>query len=139
MLKDLLNKREEIEARLQTVQEELQAVNTDINHMLSQKLVDLRNLTGKEFGVVHLQFEGYKVTETVPKKVEWDQEKLGNLFFRILENGDKPANYMKMKLDVSEKQYDGFIPEIKTFFEEARTVKPGKPTLKFEPVEVANA
>lgn len=139
MLKDLINKREEIEARLQAVQEELQAVNVDINHAISKKLVNLRSMTGKEFGVVHLQFEGYKVTETVPKKVEWDQEKLGNLFFKIMENGDHPSNYMRMKLDVTEKQYDGFIPEIKAIFAEARTVKPGKPSLKFEPVEVANA
>lgn len=139
MLKDLINKREEIEARLQAVQEELQAVNVDINHAISKKLVDLRSMTGKEFGVVHLNMEGYKITETVPKKVEWDQKKLGGLFFKILENGDHPSNYMRMKLDVTEKQYDGFIPEIKAIFTEARTVKPGKASLKFELLEVANA
>lgn len=132
MLKRLLNKKAEIEARLLAIQEEMQAVNVEIEHLVSQKLVDIRSLTGKEFGVVHLNLDGYKITETVPKKVEWDQEKLNGLFFKILESGDKPANYMRMKLDVPEKLYDSFPDTIKGIFTEARTVKPGKATLKFE-------
>lgn len=132
MLKELLKKREGIETHLAVVQEELQAVNIEIEHEVSQKLLDLRSLTGKEFGAVHLNFEGYKITETVPKKVEWDQAKLESLFFKIMENGDKPSEYMRMKLDIPEKMYDGFIPEIKGIFAEARIVKPGKATLKFE-------
>lgn len=137
MLKDLLQKKEEIEGRIKTVQEELAAVNADLDHLVSQKLLDLRALTGKEFGAVNLSFEGFKVTETIPKKVEWDQEKLGDLFFKILKSGDKPSNYMKMKLEIGEKQYDAFDPNIREIFAEARTVKPGKPQLKFE--EVSNA
>lgn len=148
MLKELLKKKEEIEQRVRDIQaeiedrilaarEELQAVNIDIGHLVSQKLVDLRSLTGKEFGVMHLIMDGYKVTETIPKKVEWDQEKLIPLFFRIMESGDKPSNYMTMKLSVAEKAYDAFPDTIKPIFAEARTVKPGPPSLKFE--EVTNA
>jgi len=135
MLKQLLNKKAEIETRMQAVQEEMQAVNVEIEHLVSQKLVDIRSLTGKEFGVVHLNLDGYKITETVPKKVEWDQEKLNGLFFKILESGDKPSAYMRMKLDIPEKLYDSFPDTIKDIFTEARTVKPGKAQLKFEIME----
>lgn len=134
MLKELLQKKAEIEERLKTVQEELAAVNVDIEHLVSQKFVDLRSLTGKEFGAVNLSLDGVKITETIPKKVEWDQEKLGGLFFKILESGDKPSNYMKMKLEIGEKQFEAFAPGIKDIFAEARTVKPGKAQLKFEEV-----
>lgn len=137
MLKELLQKKDEIEGRLKAVQEELAAVNVDIEHLVSQKLLDLRALTGKEFGAVNLSLEGYKVTETIPKKVEWDQEKLNKLFDRIATAGDDPRAYMKMKLEIGEKQFDGFDPGIREIFAEARTVKPGRPQLRFEEVPSA--
>lgn len=137
MLKELLQKKTEIEERMKAVQEELQAVNIDIDHAIAQKLADVRNLTGKEFGAVHLSLDGFKITETIPKKVEWDQEKMNELFDRIAAAGDDPRAYMKMKLEIGEKAYDGFAEPVKAIFAEARTVKPGKPQLKFE--EVTNA
>jgi hypothetical protein len=134
-LKDLLQKKEEIEARMATLQDELSSLNIEIGEMISQKLVDLRGLTGKEFGAVHLNFDGFKVTETVPKKVDWDQEKLTDLYDRITAAGDNPRTYMKMKLEIGERQYDSFAQEVKAIFAEARTVKPGKPQLKFEAIQ----
>lgn len=135
MLKPLMQKKAEIEERLKAVQEELTAVNVDIEHVIAQKLADVRSLTGKEFGAVNLSLDGFKITETIPKKVEWDQEKLNGLFFKIMESGDKPSNYMKMKLEIGEKQYEAFPAQVQSIFAEARTVKPGKPQLKFEEVE----
>ena len=137
MLKELLQKKTEIEERMKAVQEELQAVNIDIDHAIAQKLADVRNLTGKEFGAVHLSLDGFKITETIPKKVEWDQEKMNELFDRIAAAGDDPRAYMKMKLEIGEKAYDAFAEPVKAIFAEARTVKPGKAQLKFE--EVTNA
>lgn len=137
MLKQLLERKAEIEQRLAAVQEELQAVNIDIGHAISEKLVELRSLSGKEFGTVHLSLDGYKVTETVPKNVSWDQAKLSDLFDRISAAGDNPRDYMKLKLEVGEKQFESFAPELKNIFAEARTVKPGRPQVSFE--EVANA
>lgn len=134
-LKDLLQKKADIETRMSELQEELSAVNVDIGHLISQRLIDLRNLTGKEFGAVNLNFEGFKITETVPKKVEWDQDKLSQVFDRIATAGDDPRAYMKVKLEVGEKQYEAYPQEVKSIFAEARTVKPGRPQVKFEEVK----
>jgi len=128
-LKDLLTRKAEIEASITTLQESCAAIVADIEH--------LRKLQGKEYGAINLAFENYKVTETIAKKVEWDQEKLQPLFFKILESGDKPSNYMRMKLEVPEKLYSGFPDQIRGIFDEARTIRPSKPVLKFE--EVQNA
>jgi len=76
-----------------------------------------------------------KITETVPKRVEWDQDKLAELFAKIMQHGDKPSNYMRMELTVPEKMFESMQPEIKEMFSEARTVKNGKATYKFEEVE----
>lgn len=148
MLKELLQKRDDIaqrmldlqqdiEPRMASLREEANAVNIDINHAISQKLIDIRSLTGKEYGVVHLSLDGYKITETIPKKVEWDQVKLTALYDRIAAAGDNPRSYMKMELKVGEKEYEKFDDPIKAVFQEARTVKPGTPSVKFE--EVASA
>lgn len=137
MLKDLLKQRTELEERMKSLQEEMQAVNIDIEHTLAQRLHDARQIMGKEYGVVNLVFEGFKVTETVPKKVEWDQQKMNDLFDAIATAGDDPRAYMKMKLEVAEEAYAEFVPEVQAMFRDCRTVKPGKPQLKFE--EVTNA
>jgi len=145
MLKDLIAKRTDLENQIRSIQdaqiaplqEQISNINVDIDHIIAPKLIDIRSLQKKEFGAVNITFDGYKITSTIPKKVEWDQEKLGNLFEAIMQAGDKPSNYMKMELKVAEKEYNAFVPEVKAMFAEARTVKPGKPTVNIE--EVPNA
>lgn len=148
MLSELIKKKAEIEARIAEImdganlemaplRDEAQAVMIDIEHVIAEKLADLRKLQAKEYGVVNLVLDGIKVTETVPKKVEWDQQKLNDLFDAIGTAGDDPRTYMKMELKVAEKQYAAFVPEVKAMFADARTVTPGKPQVVFE--EAANA
>lgn len=137
MLKTLLQKRAEYEAEMIVLQGYINAVNVDIEHVLAEQLANIRKLQAKEFGAVNITYDGIKVTETVPKKVEWDQTKMNDLFDAIAAAGDDPRAYMKMKLEVSEKAFADFIPEVQALFSDCRTVKPGKPSLKFE--EVANA
>ena len=147
-LKELLTRKAEIENQITALQQTIEPwladlrqacadVVAQINEMLAQRLHDLRQLQGKEFGVVHLVLDGVKVTETIDKTVSWDQEKLGDIFGRIVAAGDKPADYMRMKLDVPKKMYSAFPDQIKGIFAEARTVKGGRPALKFEGVENA--
>lgn len=138
MLKELLQQRAELEEKMMALQECIQAINIDIEHVVAGKLADLRKLQGKDFGTVNLLLDGIKVAEVVPKKVEWDQDKMNALFDAIATAGDDPRAYMRMKLEVPEKLYEGFVPAVKAMFADCRTVKPGKPSLKFE-LEVANA
>lgn len=148
MLKALLLQKDEIAARIALMDEEhavrmaplddeMTAVNTQISEATTAKLQQLRDLSGKEFGVLHLTMDGIKVSQTVTKKVTWDQAKLNDLFTRIQASGDEPRNYMKLELKVGEKEYDKFVPGIKTIFAEARTVTPGAVTVKFEEVDNA--
>lgn len=135
MLKELLAQRAELEAQAALLQENINAVNVDIEHMLAGQLADIRRLQAKEFGAVNLTVEGFKITETVPKKVEWDQAKMNELFDAIATSGDDPRAYMKLKLEVSEKAYSEFVPAVQAMFAECRTVKPGRASLKFEEVK----
>lgn len=134
MLQELIKQKEILEQQLEIVRGSLEAVMIDISHVIAAPIADIRKLQDKEFGAVNITFEGFKVTETVPKKVEWDQEKLNELFDRIAGAGDDPRAWMKLKLEVSEKQFESFDENIKPVFAEARTVKPGKPVLKLEAI-----
>ena len=137
MLRMLLEQKRVYEEQIKEIQGHMANVVTEIESLLAAKLLDLRTLQGKETGTVNLLFEGYKVTETIPKKVEWDQEKLNELFDRIVTAGDDPRAYMKMKLEVPEKKYGELAPELQAVFAEARTIKHGKAQLAFE--EATNA
>lgn len=137
MLKMLLEQKRVYEEQIKEIQGQLGVVVMNIEELLATKLLDLRTLQGKETGAVNLMFEGFKITETIPKKVEWDQAKLDNLYVRILEAGDNPRAYMKLKFDIPEKTYAALDPNIQSIFAEARTVKHGKAQLSFE--EVTNA
>jgi hypothetical protein len=145
MLKDLMKRKAELEEEIKALyekhitplQEQISAISIDIEHSVAGKLADLRQLQAKEYGVVHLVMDGYKISETVSKKVEWDQQKMNDLFDAIATAGDDPRAYMKLKLEVSEKAYADFVPEVKALFSDCRTITPGRPSLKFE--EVASA
>ena len=134
MLKELLNKKAEYEANLVIIQECIKDINIDIDHVLAESMASLRKMAGKEFGTVNLLMDGVRITETIPKKIEWDQEKMNALFDAIATAGDDPRAYMRLKLEVSEKAYAEFVPAVQSMFADCRTVKPGKASLKFEEV-----
>lgn len=132
MLKELIAQRAELEAQMASLQEQMQAINIDIESAVANQIGEVRRLQAKEFGAVNVTIDGIKVTETVTKKVEWDQEKMTNLFKAIQTAGDDPFDWMKVKLEVGEKQYEAFNTDVKAMFADCRSVKPGKPALKFE-------
>jgi len=135
MLKELLQRKTELEEQIAALKQDLGEVMFDIQDLLALQLQEVRFLQAKETGSVHITVDGVKITETVPKRVEWDQDKLAELFAKIMQHGDKPSNYMRMELTVPEKMFESMQPEIKEMFSEARTVKNGKATYKFEEVE----
>ncbi|MEI6207325.1 MAG: hypothetical protein WCP20_11115 [Desulfuromonadales bacterium] len=135
MLKELLTQRFELETQASIIQGQINAINIEVEHVIASQLLELRRLQGKEFGTINLVSDGYKITETVPKKVEWDQDKMNQLFDAIAQAGDDPRSYMKIKLEVSEKSYAGFVPQVQAMFADCRTVKPGRATLAFEEVQ----
>lgn len=136
-LKQLVKRRNELLEQLDAIKEQIGSVDCEIELMVGSQLAEVRRLQAKEFGAINVKVDGFKITETVPKKVSWDQEKMLDIFGRILASGDKPANYMRIDLSVPEKMYDGFADPVRDIFAEARTVTPGKTKIEIE--EVAHA
>jgi len=145
-LKELLERRtalnqeaagimESIKSALDSVGERLTATEKEITALLSADLMAIRKLQGKEYGAVNITREGFRVTETIDKKVKWDQEKLFGVFHKIQSTGDNPFDWMKAEFKVGEKEYGAYPKNIQAVFAPARTVTPGDPKLGFKPVE----
>lgn len=81
----------------------------------------------KDTGLVSIPEGDYVVKIDTPKRVDWDQDILRSVQAIIVnEWKEKPEDYLKISLEVSEASYAAWPPVIRKMFEPARTVKPGK-------------
>ncbi len=149
-LKELLQRKADLNLKAKGIMDSIQAqldevgaclndVEKEISALLAEGLTAIRKLQEKEFGAVHITRDGYRVTETIPKKVRWDQEKLFGVYKTIRESGDDPFLWMKAEFKVGEKEYNAYPKNIQVVFAPARTVMPGEPKIEFKPLEVADA
>ena len=72
------------------------------------------------------------VVADVPKRIDWDQDKLAAVVARIRQSGDNPAEYVRTTYEVVERAYGAWPSAIRRLFEPARTLKLGKPRYVIE-------
>ena len=97
------------------------------------RAAEARRACGKDTGTVRLVDGDYTIVADLPKRVDWDQEKLTQIARNIADSGEDPAEFIDTKLSVSERKF-GALPEAwRKGFEPARTVGSGKASFKLEP------
>lgn len=89
-----------------------------------------RQLQAKDTGTVRFDDGDFTVVADLPKRVDWDQDRLAAMVERIRDAGDDPAEYVDLAYKVPERKYAAWPEAIRSGFEPARTVRPG--TLKIE-------
>lgn len=89
-----------------------------------------RRAEGKDTGTIRLEDDEVTVIADLPKRVEWDQARLGEMVARIRAAGEDPAEYVETTFRVSERKYGAWPAAIREGFEAARTLRPGKPTFR---------
>lgn len=94
-----------------------------------EQLERQRQLNEKDTGVVHIEDDGFTVSQDIPKRIEWDQEILHRIAAALAVKGDEPRDYIDVELSVSERKYQAWPPSISDRFEPARKLIPGKPRL----------
>ena len=70
------------------------------------------------------------VVADLPKRVDWDQDKLTALVERIRAEGDDPTEYVDVAIKVPERKFAAWPSHIRSAFEDARTVRTGKPSFR---------
>ena len=92
----------------------------------------LRQQQGKDTGTVRFEDGDVTVVADLPKKVEWDHQKIASLVKRIRDNGEDPADYVEISFKVPERNYTAWPEPIRQAFAPARTVRTGKPTFRLD-------
>jgi len=111
--------------------------NAALDLRYADRTADLRRDAGKDTGTVRLVDGAFTVIADLPKRVDWDQEKLAQIAASIAASGEDPAEFIDTKLSVSERKY-GALPEAwRKGFEPARTVRTGTLKITIEPNEAA--
>ena len=95
-----------------------------------QRAVALRAEQRKDTGTVRFTDGDVSVVADLPKRVEWDQDRLAAVVDRIRTAGDDPAEYVDVTYKVPERAYTAWPEHIRTAFTAARTVRTGKATFK---------
>ena len=90
---------------------------------------------GKDFGVVHVADGDLRLTVDVSKRVTWDQAQLATIAKRIDAAGESVEEFIDVSYSISESRFLNWPSTLRTQFEAARTVKPGKPTYRLTPNE----
>ncbi|MGM0584713.1 MAG: hypothetical protein ACQEUZ_08680 [Pseudomonadota bacterium] len=84
-----------------------------------------RRARGKDTGTVRFDDGDFTVVADLPKRVDWDQERLGEIVERIRASGDDPAQYVDIAIKAPERRYAAWPDRIRAVFEPARTVRTG--------------
>ena len=89
-----------------------------------------RQAAGKDTGTIRFDDGAVTVIADLPKRVDWDQDKLAALVERIRAEGDDPAEYVDVAIKVPERKFAAWPSHIRSTFEDARTVRTGKPSFR---------
>lgn len=122
------------EAKLAQLKGELADVDAEISLIIDPAIKQARQLSGKDTGTVDVLVQGVMVKQVVAKKVQWDQAELGRIRLLIRQHNDDPDQYMDTKTTykVGEKSYAAMPTAVREVFDNARTIVPGTPIVKFD-------
>lgn len=109
-----------------------------IDMKYSRQAHQLRLAGGKDTGVIHFVDDTVQITADLPKKVDWDQKKLSQIVERIRQSGQDASEYVNVKYEVSESKYKAWPSAFRTAFDDARTLKTGKPSYRLALMEAGS-
>ena len=102
-------------------------LNAGLDVRFGDRARQLRAADGKDSGRVRLGDGLFVIVADVPKRVDWDQDRLAAIVARIRQSGDDPSEYVRTTYEVSERAYGAWPSAIRRLFEPARTVRLAKP------------
>lgn len=122
----------EIEERLKRDKAAKSRFDGALTVRYASRAAEERQVAGKDTGTVRFDDGDFTVVADLPKRVDWDQDRLADMVARIRDAGDDPAEYVDLAYKVPERKYAAWPDGIRASFEPARTVRVGtlKVTLK---------
>lgn len=130
----LSNLKTEIEQVLEEAQRLDDKLDAALDYRYGPRARQARAAMDKDTGTVRFEDNGFIVVADLPKRVKWDQQRLKEVVELIRSGwGENPADYVKVKFEVSERAYDAWPARLKELFAGARTVETGRPSYDLLP------
>lgn len=123
-MKELIQERQQMLDQIKTLQSRVEELEDQIFEAVKDQV--------KSQGSTTIKNNGHKITVTIPMRTSWDEKQLREIAERIKGGGDDPEQYIQYKLSVPESKYKAFPDAVRQIFEPARTIKPGKRSIKVE-------
>ncbi|MFO0992594.1 MAG: hypothetical protein U1E67_11770 [Hyphomicrobiales bacterium] len=121
---------EEAAARLEATKRLADWVNAAILLKYEERAITALIEAGKTTGTARFEDGGITAIVDLPKKVEWDQKRLGAVVELIRTSGDDPTEYVTSEFKVAERSYNAWPSAIRDSFAPARTVRTGKLSIR---------
>lgn len=99
----------------------------------ADKAAAVRQSDGRDTGRARMEEGDFVVVADLPKAVVWDQAKLAQAEETVRSWGENVAEFITVKRGVAEAKYQAWPTTIRSVFDHARTVKPGKQSFAIEP------
>ncbi|MDN3029941.1 MAG: hypothetical protein QMO91_00965 [Candidatus Tisiphia sp.] len=84
----------------------------------------------KDTGTIHLEDNGFTITNDLPKKVEWQQDILAKIVDNLLAPNDSLYSYIEIYYHIPEVKYNNLPQNIKNMLAPARVIKLGNSVYK---------
>jgi hypothetical protein len=124
----------EVQHNLEQLQDWIKQAKAKFDSALIRRYGELertaRAQSGKDLGTVHFGDGPLRITVDQPKRVSWDQAQLAAIAARIAASGERVEDYLDVEFSVSESRFNNWPIALRSQFEPARTVKPGKPSFR---------
>lgn len=122
--------RRDIDERIKLDKAAKARLDSGLTIRYATRAAEQRQVQAKDTGTVRFNDGDFTVVADLPKRVDWDQDRLAAMVERIRAAGDDPAQYVDIAFKVPERKYAAWPDAIRAGFEPARTVRPG--ALKIE-------
>lgn len=132
---ELLRLIEQAEATKAMCDKNIKQHKAELLNRREKEIQQLLKAKDEPFGDVKIIVGNREVKVNVPKKVTWEQKKLAEKRKLIIEAGDNPDVYIDTEYSVSETAYKKWPDDVRDFFQDARTVSAGNPSIKIVEVE----
>lgn len=120
----------EVDARMGRIKAAKARLDGALTARYATRAAEIRQAAGKDTGTIRFDDGDFTIVADLPKRVDWDQDRLAAMVERIRAAGDDPAQYVDVGFKVPERKYAAWPDAIRAGFEPARTVRHG--TLKIE-------
>ncbi|WP_209426932.1 hypothetical protein [Pararhodobacter sp. SW119] len=127
----------EIDAAARQMKAVTARFNAALEIRYATRAAEARRACGRDTGTVRIVDGDFTVVADLPKRVDWDQDRLAEMVEYIRTAGGDPTQYVDIAFKVPERKYAAWPDVIRMDFEPARTVGHGKPSFHLEPTETS--